>query len=130
MSLEIEARFSSAKGELMLIAWFEAGSVARLVITGPQGEREEVQINSIGASLGDVVAEVLHESFVPGSETGALTARLQLATDRARVGRAVRLGNKNSKADFLCNKLVAMADLLSKDAAIKRTLGVLKQHLA
>jgi hypothetical protein len=129
VSLEIEARFSSPKGELMLIAWFEGGSAARLVMTGPSGEREEVQINSIGASLGEDVKQVLGESFAPGGEIGVLTARLQVATERARVGRAVKLGNPRSKADHLCGKLVAIAELLSKDEAIRRTLGVLKQHM-
>lgn len=127
VSLEIEARFSSPKGELMLIAWFEGDSVARLVMSGPSGEREEVQINSIGASLQTDVTDVLGESIAPGGK-GQLTARLQLATERARVGRAVKLGNKNSKANHLCEKLVQMAELMSKDAAIKRTIGVLKRH--
>lgn len=129
MSLEIEARFSSTQGEIILIAWFEGDSVARLVMTSPAGQREEVQINSIDASLHDDVKQVLGESFAPGSARGTVTARLQVATDRARVGRAVQLGNKNSKADHLCEKLVQMADLLSKDAAIRRTLSLLKKQL-
>lgn len=129
MSLEIEARFSSAKGELLLIAWFEGDSVARLVMTGPSGEREEVHIKSIDASLSEDVQGVLRESSVPGGASGVLTARLQVATDRARIGRAVKLGNGSSKADQLCAKLVAMADLLAKDSAIKRTIGVLMRHL-
>ncbi|MBL8953165.1 MAG: hypothetical protein JNK82_20475 [Myxococcaceae bacterium] len=129
MSLEIEARFSSAQGELMLIAWFEGDSVARLVMTSPAGLREEVQINSIEASLGDDVKQVLGESFAPGEGNGLVTARLQLATERARVGRAVKLGNKHSKADSLCKKLVKMAELMSKDAEIKQSLGALRRQL-
>ncbi len=113
----------------MLIAWFEGDSVARLVMTSPAGTREEVQINSIEASLGDDVKQVLGESFAPGEGKGAVTARLQLATERSRVGRAVKLGNKSSKADRLCAKLVKMAELLSKDAAIQKQLGALKQQL-
>lgn len=129
MSLEIEARFSSPKGELLLIAWFEGESVARLVLTSPDGLREEVQINSIEASLSSDVKDVLGESFAPGSDNGPLTARLQLASGRARVGRAVRLPNKRSKADHLCAKLVAMAELMSRDAAMKRSIGALKAQL-
>ena len=130
MSLEIEARFSSPEGELLLIAWFEGDSVARLVMTSPEGLREEVQINSIDASLKADVSDVLGESFAPGSDKGTLTARLQLATDRARVGRAVKLPNKNSKADHLCGKLVRMAELLSRDAEIKKSIGELKAQMA
>jgi hypothetical protein len=129
VSLEIEAKFSSAAGEILLIAWFEGDSVARLVMTGPGGEREEVQINSIDASLNEDVKQVISESFPPEVPNGNVTARLQLATDRARVGRAVKLGNKKSRADHLCGKLVQMADLLSKDAGIRRSLGFLKQQL-
>lgn len=129
VSLEIEARFSSADGELMLIAWFEGESVARLVMTGPAGEREEVQINSIEASLDADVKQVLGESIPPEGAKGKVTAKLQLATERARVGRSVQLGNKHSRADHLCTKLVKMAELLSKDAAIKKQLGALKKQL-
>jgi hypothetical protein len=131
LSLEIEARFTSKQGgELLLIAWFEGASAARLVLTGPAGEREEVQIKKIGVSLIDEVQGVLAESVPPGNREGPVTARLQLATDRARVGRSVRLGNRESKADGLCGKLVAMADLLSKDEGVRRKLDALKQHLA
>ena len=129
MSLEIEARFSSPAGELLLIAWFEGDSVARLIMTSPDGLREEVQINSIDASLKADVSDVLGESFAPGTESGTLTARLQLATERARVGRAVKLPNKRSKADRLCGKLVAMAELMSKDAAMKKSIGAVKRQL-
>lgn len=129
MSLEIEASFSSSKGQLLLIAWFEGNSAARLVVTGPQGEREEIQINSITASLDDEVKELLTESSPPApKKTAKLTARLNVSTDRTRVGRAVKLGNRHSKADHLCEKLVAMAVLLAKDESIQRSLGVVKQH--
>lgn len=129
MSLEIEAHFSSPQGELLMIAWFEGDTVARLVMTCPEGLREEVQINSIEASLKADVTDVLGESFAPGNDSGTLTARLQLATERARVGRAVKLGNKRSKANHLCGKLVAMAELMARDAAMKKSIGVVKQQL-
>jgi len=58
-----------------------------------------------------------------------VTARLKLATDRARVGRAVKLGNKRSRANGLCDKLVQMAELLSEDAAVRRNLKALKDEL-
>ena len=112
-----------------MIAWFEGDAVARLVMTSPEGLREEVQINSIEASLKGDVTDVLGESFPPGSDAGTLTARLQLATERARVGRAVKLGNKQSKASHLCGKLVAMAELMARDAAMKRSIGVVKQQM-
>jgi hypothetical protein len=129
VSLEIEAHFSSSKGELLMIAWFEGQKAARMVLTGPAGEREEVQIKSIEASLKDVAKDVIAESFPPPGKTGALTAKIQVATERARIGRQVQLGNRASRADQLCEKLVAMADLLSKDAAIKQALGIIKKHL-
>lgn len=112
-----------------MIAWFEGDAVARLVMTRPDGLREEVQINSIDASLKSDVSDVLGESFPPGSDSGTLTARLQLATDRARVGRAVKLGNKQSKANHLCGKLVAMAELMARDAAMKQSIGAVKQQM-
>jgi hypothetical protein len=130
VSLEIEARFTSPKGQLLMIAWFEGSSAARLVLTGPAGEREEVQINRIEASLESDVVAVLQESVPPGPvDSASLTAKLQVNTDRQRVGRAVRLGGGQSQADQLCAKLVAMASLLARDHALIRTLEVVKQHL-
>src|SRR6185436_15803716 len=127
----IEAKFVSPEGgELMLIAWFEANSVARLVMSGPAGEREEVQIKSIDASLDEDVKLVLDESMPPPGKTGPVTAKLKVATDRARVGRAIQLGNKASRADNLCTKLVAMAELMSRDEGVKRSIDALKQQIA
>lgn len=129
--LEIEARFTSPKGQLLMIAWFEGSSAARLVLTGPGGEREEVQINRIDASLREDVARVLGESAVSAPQgAGALTAKLQVSTERARVGRAVRLGSQRNEADRLCAKLVSMAGLMARDEAIKRALDVVRQHVA
>jgi hypothetical protein len=130
MSLEIEARITSSQGQLLLIAWFEGSSAARLVMTGPDGEREEIQINKISASLQDDVVEVLRESIMPEakSPTG-LTAKLQVNTERQRVGRAVHLGGRQTQADQLCTKLIAMASLMAQDAGVKRSLAVVKQHL-
>jgi hypothetical protein len=131
VSLEIEARFASPKGQLLTIAWFEGSSAARLVMTGPQGEREEVQINHIDASLSADVIEVLRESVFPDTaSSGPLTARIQVNTATQRVGRSVRLGSHaQTQADQLCSKLVAMAALLSRDAGVKRTLAVVKKHI-
>jgi hypothetical protein len=111
----------------MLIAWFEGTQSARLVVTGPTGQREEIQIRQIAASLKTDVNQVLSEPDCDDGE-GPLTARLQLVLEHARAGKAKRLGNRDSHVDRLCEKLVAMAALLAHEVAIKRSLKVLQHH--
>jgi hypothetical protein len=129
MSLEIEAQFNAGPDPLLCIAWFEGSQEARLVVTGPQGEREEVQIKHIEASLSEEVTEVLRESIVPESPGAALTARLQVSTQRERVGRAVRLAGGHTKADQLCGKLLKMAELMAQQPGIVRAMGTVRQQL-
>ena len=119
MSLEIEVRFVAQQKEPLLIAWIEGGGQARLVATAPGGEREEIQIKKMGASLLQEANELLKESFVPQKTAGAgITAKLQIVTERARVGRTVPIGEKDSRAELFCLKLLSMANLLAKDPGV------------
>lgn len=128
VSIEIEVSYSSPKGRVLRVGWFEGAGRARLVLTGPRDEREEVQINRIEATLAEVVVPVLDDD-VPELSDHGLNASLNITVDRRRVSRVVPLTREGSATHQLCAKLVDMGALLATNPGIIAALDILKRHL-
>ena len=99
--LELESRFDVQGRKLLVVGWFEGQGKGRIVVTGPNGEQEVVQVASLDVSLEEEVQEALLEP-PPKLRPGApVTAHLSMVTDGSRLTRSMELKGSGSQLDAL-----------------------------
>ncbi len=123
--VELESRFEVQGKKLLVVGWYEGSGKGRIIVDGPNTEREEVQVTSLDASLLDEVQEAMSEAPPKVRQGATVMAHLTLVTDGSRQTRSMELKG-GTRLDDLCVKLLSMADLMAQGQNLKKVIAALK----
>lgn len=124
--VELESRFEVQGKKLLVVGWFEGSGTGRITVDGPnKGEREEVQVASLDASLLEEVQEAMNEPPPPVRQGAVVMAHITLSTDGSRQRRSMELKG-GTRLDALCVKLLSMADMMAQGQNLKKVIVALK----
>ncbi len=124
--VELETRFEVQGRKLLTIGWFEGSGTGRVVLDGPNDEREEVQVAGLDASLLVEVQEAMSEPPPPVRPGTAAKVHVRLDMDGARVTRSMEFKGSGTLLDELCVKLLGMAEMMVQGEKLKKIVAALK----
>lgn len=125
--VELEARFEVQGRPVLVVGWYEGSGSGRIVVTGPNALREDVQV-SLEVSLFNEINEAMEEAPPKGRST-ALRVHYTLVTDGSRQTRTVELAKGGSTSlDQLGSKLLGMAELMVQGDQLRKIVSTLKAN--
>jgi len=125
--VELEARFEVQGRPVLLVGWYEGSGSGRIVVTGPNNLREDVQV-SLEVSLFNEINQAMEEA-PPKGRSAALRVHYTLVTDGSRQTRSVDLAKGGTTSlDQLSSKLLGMAELMVQGEQLKKIVSTLKAN--